>query len=180
MIWTQSSRSSDATADRVRGCAPAASTEMAGKASAMTQSRGRTSGPARRGRPTAMWAGGRQGMRDLSELVHHSDVGSQPSTPRSPLPNAWPRPGLHPALARWAMPWTSTSRNRDRPIKTELIHHRGPWCGHDDVELATLKWVDWHSHQGLPIACHDLTPAKYERTHYSQHPARTEAGISTT
>jgi hypothetical protein len=78
------------------------------------------------------------------------------------------------------MPWTSTGRNRDRPIKTELIHHRGLWCGHDDVELATLKWVDWRSHQRLRIACHDLTPAKYELTHYSQHPARTEAGISTT
>jgi hypothetical protein len=40
--------------------------------------------------------------------------------------------------------------------------------------LATLKWVDWHSHQRLRIACHDLTPAKYELIHYSQHPARTE------
>jgi hypothetical protein len=74
-------------------------------------------------------------------------------------PNAWPRLVLYPALAQWAMPWTSTGRNRDRPIKTELIHHRGLWCGHDDVELATLKWVDWRSHQRLRIACHDLTPA---------------------
>jgi hypothetical protein len=25
-------------------------------------------------------------------------------------------------------------------FKAELIHHRGPWRGLDDVELATLEW----------------------------------------
>jgi putative transposase len=28
-------------------------------------------------------------------------------------------------------------------FKTELIRHRGPWKGIDDVEYATLEWVDW-------------------------------------
>lgn len=28
-------------------------------------------------------------------------------------------------------------------FKTELIRRRGPWRGLDDVELATLEWVDW-------------------------------------
>ena len=27
--------------------------------------------------------------------------------------------------------------------KTELIRRRGPWKGIDDVEFATLEWVDW-------------------------------------
>jgi putative transposase len=26
--------------------------------------------------------------------------------------------------------------------KTEVIHHRGPWRQLDDVEYATLEWVD--------------------------------------
>jgi putative transposase len=65
-------------------------------------------------------------------------------------------------------------------FKTELIHHRGPWRGLDDVELATLEWVDWHNHRRLHSACHDLTPAEYELIHYGQHPALTEAGVSTT
>ena len=47
------------------------------------------------------------------------------------------------------------------------------------IELATLEWVDWHNHRRLHSACHDLTPAEYELIHYRQHPALTEAGVST-
>jgi transposase InsO family protein len=31
--------------------------------------------------------------------------------------------------------------------KTELIRRRGPWRGLDDVELATLEYVDWFNHR---------------------------------
>jgi putative transposase len=65
-------------------------------------------------------------------------------------------------------------------FKTELIHHRGPWRSLDDVELATLEGVDWHNHRRLHSACHDLKPAEYELIHYRQHPALTEAEVSTT
>ena len=27
--------------------------------------------------------------------------------------------------------------------KAELVHRRGPWRGLEDLELATLEWVDW-------------------------------------
>ena len=33
--------------------------------------------------------------------------------------------------------------------KTELIRRRGPWRGLDDLELATLEWVDWYNHRRL-------------------------------
>ena len=29
--------------------------------------------------------------------------------------------------------------------KAELVHRRGPWRGLEDLELATLEWVDWFS-----------------------------------
>ena len=32
-------------------------------------------------------------------------------------------------------------------FKTELIRRRGPWKGLDDVELATLEYVDWFNHR---------------------------------
>jgi hypothetical protein len=63
-----------------------------------------------------MWACGRQDIRDLSGLVHHSDAGS-PNTPPLPLPNAWPRPASRPASAPWAMRWTTPYRNRNRPVQ---------------------------------------------------------------
>jgi putative transposase len=78
--------------------------------------------------------------------------------------------------------WLSSRPNPEIGLfNTELIHHRGPWRGLDDVELATLEWVDWHNHhRRLHSACHDLTPAEYELIHHGQHPALTEAGVSTT
>jgi putative transposase len=46
--------------------------------------------------------------------------------------------------------------------KTELIRRRGPWGNLDDVELATLEWVDWYNHRRLHSACDHRPPAEYE------------------
>nr|WP_245956703.1 IS3 family transposase [Nonomuraea fuscirosea] len=46
--------------------------------------------------------------------------------------------------------------------KTELIHRRGPWKGLDDVEIATMEWVDWYNNRRLHSACHDMPPTEYE------------------
>jgi putative transposase len=56
-------------------------------------------------------------------------------------------------------------------FKTELIRLRGPWRGLDDVELATLEWVDWFNHRRLHTACGDIPPAEYEQQHYRQNRA---------
>jgi putative transposase len=49
--------------------------------------------------------------------------------------------------------------------KTELIRRRGPWRSLDDVELATLEWVDWYNHRRLHGALDYRPPAEYEATH---------------
>jgi putative transposase len=49
--------------------------------------------------------------------------------------------------------------------KTELIRRRGPWRGIDDLELATLEWVDWYNHRRLHSACDNTPPAEYEAAH---------------
>jgi putative transposase len=58
--------------------------------------------------------------------------------------------------------------------KTELIRRRGPWRSLDDVEYATLEWVDWYNQQRLHSWCADLPPAEYEDLYYRQitDPAR--------
>ena len=58
--------------------------------------------------------------------------------------------------------------------KTELIRRRGPWKGLDDVELATLEWVDWYNHRRLHSACGDIPPAELEDEHYRQNAGLTE------
>jgi putative transposase len=46
--------------------------------------------------------------------------------------------------------------------KTELIRRQGPWRNLDDVELATLEWVDWYNHRRLHGALDHVPPVEYE------------------
>ena len=61
--------------------------------------------------------------------------------------------------------------------KTELVRNRGPWRGLDDLEYATLEWVDWFNHRRLFHELGRIPPAEYEANHYRQteshHPVPT-------
>ncbi len=59
--------------------------------------------------------------------------------------------------------------------KTELIRRRGPWRGLDDVEFATLEWVDWWNHRRLHSEIGLVPPAELEATHYRHTVAATSA-----
>jgi putative transposase len=56
--------------------------------------------------------------------------------------------------------------------KWELIYRHGPWRGLDDVEFATLSYIDWFNHRRLHGQITDgpgyITPAAYEADHYRQ------------
>ena len=56
--------------------------------------------------------------------------------------------------------------------KTELIRHGGPWRGLDDVEYATLEYVDWFNHRRLHGELGMLPPAEFEAAdqHQSDRP----------
>jgi putative transposase len=47
-------------------------------------------------------------------------------------------------------------------FKTELIKPRGPWRTAEQVELATLEYVDWFNHRRLYETCGDIPPAELE------------------
>src|SRR5262245_33936402 len=45
---------------------------------------------------------------------------------------------------RWSTPWMRFRHPQVSGLyKAELIGPRGPWRGADQVELATLAWVQW-------------------------------------
>jgi putative transposase len=46
--------------------------------------------------------------------------------------------------------------------KTELVRRRGPWKGLDDLEYATLEWVDWFNHRRLLEPIGYVPPAEFE------------------
>ena len=52
--------------------------------------------------------------------------------------------------------------------KTELIHRRGPWKTVDDVEFATLEWVDWFNKRRLLTSIGDVPPVEYEAAYHQQ------------
>lgn len=55
--------------------------------------------------------------------------------------------------------------------KAEVIHKDGPWKGLDEVERATLTWVDWFNHQRLLGLIGDRPPAEYEMMYYQTESA---------
>jgi putative transposase len=56
--------------------------------------------------------------------------------------------------------------------KWELIYPQGPWRGLDDVEFATLGYIDWFNHRRLHGEVTEdnsyVTPAEFEATYYRQ------------
>ena len=62
--------------------------------------------------------------------------------------------------------------------KTELITPCGPWRTVEQVEIATLEYVDWFNHRRIYQACGDIPPAELEAAHYRQHAVLAEAGYS--
>ncbi|MGP8160123.1 MAG: IS3 family transposase [Candidatus Dormibacteria bacterium] len=63
--------------------------------------------------------------------------------------------------------------------KWELIYPQGPWKGLDDVEFATLGYIDWFNHRRLHGEITDentyVTPAELEAAYYRQKEAALEA-----
>ncbi|MBM0240488.1 transposase, partial [Micromonospora sp. ATA32] len=47
-------------------------------------------------------------------------------------------------------------------FKTELIKPHGTWRTCDQVEIATLEYVDWYNHRRLHSGAADLPPAAFE------------------
>ena len=55
--------------------------------------------------------------------------------------------------------------------KTEVIHRRGPWRSLDDVEFATLEWVDWFNNRRLLEPIGYVPPVAFEEAYYSRQEA---------
>jgi transposase InsO family protein len=52
--------------------------------------------------------------------------------------------------------------------KTEVIRRRGPWRTVEDVEYATLEWVDWFNHRWLLEPIGNVPSVELEMAYYRQ------------
>jgi putative transposase len=125
----------------------------------------------------AMWNRRRDG-HNLDGLVHHSDRGVQYLSIR-----------YSERLADNAIVASVGSRgdSYDNALaesfnglyKWELIYRQGPWRNLDDVEFATMTYIDWFNHQRLHGEITNdttyTTPAEFEANYYSQTTTALEA-----
>ncbi len=109
----------------------------------------------------ALWQ--RRGMR-LDKLVHHSDHGVQYLSIR--YTERLDAAGLERSVGSRGDSYDNALAESTIGLyKTELIHRRGPWRTIDDVEIATLEYVDWFNHRRLHGEIGMIPPAELEATH---------------
>jgi putative transposase len=123
----------------------------------------------------ALWTRRRDGRGSLAGLVHHTDAGSQYTsiafTERLAAAGAQPSVGTVGDAYDNALAESVIGL-----FKTELIKPRGPWRTAEQVELATLDYVDWFNHQRLYETCGDIPPAELEAAYYRQNTSLPKAG----
>jgi len=114
----------------------------------------------------AIWARAHAGHR-LDGLIHHSDRGVQYLSIRYTLRLS--ETGVVNSVGSKGDSYDNALAETINGLyKTELIGNLGPWRGLDDLELATLEWVDWFNHRRLFEAHGHIPPAEFEEIHYHQ------------
>ena len=61
--------------------------------------------------------------------------------------------------------------------KTDLIRNRGPWRNLDEVEYATLEWVDWFNHRRLLEPIGNIPPAEFEAYYWRKEDQKKTEGL---
>jgi putative transposase len=109
----------------------------------------------------ALWR--RRGMR-LDGLVHRSDHGVQYLAIR--YTERLDQAGLERSVGSRGDSYDNALAESTIGLyKTELIHRRGPWRTIDDIEIATLEYVDWFNHRRLHGEIGMIPPAEHEAAH---------------
>jgi putative transposase len=127
----------------------------------------------------ALWSRRRDGARDLAGLVHHTDAGSQYTS--IAFTERLAAAGVAGSVGTVGDAYDNAlAESVIGLFKAELIKPAGPWRTAEQVEIATLEYVDWFNHRRLYEACGDIPPAELETAYYRQNAVLTEAGQTTT
>ena len=112
---------------------------------------------------------------DVTDLVHHSDRGTQYLSMRytDRLMDASIEPSVG---SRGDSYDNALAESIIGLFKTEVIQRKGPWRHLEAIEFATLEWVDWFNTRRLLEPIGYVPPAEYEAQYYEQlrRPATSE------
>jgi transposase InsO family protein len=111
-----------------------------------------------------LWA-----RKPTDDLIHHSDRDSQYLSIR--YGDRLAEIGIEPSVGSVGDSYDNALAETINGLyKTEVIRHRnrGPWKTIDDVEYATLEWVDWFNNRRLLEPIGNIPPVEYEMQYYEQ------------
>jgi len=110
----------------------------------------------------ALWA-----RRKIKGLIHHSDHGSQYLSIR--YTERLIEANIEASVGSIGDSYDNALAETINGLyKTEVIRHRGPWRTIEDVEFATLEWVDWFNNRRLLEPIGNIPPAEFEMAYYRQ------------
>jgi len=110
-------------------------------------------------------------------LVHHSDRGVQYLSIR--YTERLAAAGVEPSVGSVGDSYDNALAESVIGLyKTEVIGPQGPWRHAEQVEFATLTWIDWFNHRRLLEPLGHVPPVEYEAAYYRHQltPAM-EAGL---
>jgi len=124
--------------------------------------------PARRMAGSAQkWQEGVSVALTKSGLVHHSDRGGQYLSIR--YTERLAEAGIEPSVGSVGDSYDNALAETINGLyKTELVYRQGPWRNMQDLELATLGWVDWFNNRRLLGPIGNIPPAEAEENFYAQ------------
>ena len=124
----------------------------------------------------ALWARRPDTASPDQRLVHHSDAGGQYLSIR--YTNRLTEAGIEPSVGSVGDSYDNALAESVIGLyKTELIHKRAPWKDLDQVEYATLEYVDWFNHRRLLEPIGDIPPAEKEANYHQQQERVQLAGL---
>jgi transposase InsO family protein len=104
---------------------------------------------------------------DLGGLVHHSDRGVQYRSIR--YTERLAEVGIEPSVGSIGDSYDNAlAETINGLFKTEVIHPNGPWRNLEEVEFATLEWVDWFNNRRLLGPIGDIPPVEFEQMYYER------------
>jgi len=104
-------------------------------------------------------------VAERNTLIHHSDRGVQYLSIR--YTERLVEAGIEPSVGTVGDSYDNALAETIIGLyKTELIRQRGPWKNLEDVEFATLGWVDWFNHRRLLEPIGNVPPAELELAYY--------------
>jgi len=110
----------------------------------------------------ALWS-----RTNLEGLIHHSDRGCQYLSIR--YSDKLIEVGIDASVGSVGDSYDNALAETINGLyKTEVIRHRGPWKNRDEVEYATLDWVDWFNNRRILEPIGNIPPAEYELMYYQQ------------